>query len=74
MFLFPLNLTLELSTGDVDVLSSANDPEQRKKLAEICELLLAAGYFRVRIQGLGEFDKGANRYFSLSLMKLFYYK
>jgi hypothetical protein len=43
--------------GEADMLSSANDPEQRKKFQEICDLLLAAGYFRVRIQGLGEFDK-----------------
>uniref|UniRef100_A0A8C7GWT1 Coiled-coil domain-containing protein 93 n=1 Tax=Oncorhynchus kisutch TaxID=8019 RepID=A0A8C7GWT1_ONCKI len=33
------------------------DEEQSVKLAEILELLLAAGYFRARIKGLGPFDK-----------------
>uniref|UniRef100_A0A671TU35 Coiled-coil domain-containing protein 93 n=1 Tax=Sparus aurata TaxID=8175 RepID=A0A671TU35_SPAAU len=33
------------------------DEEQSVKLAEILELLLAAGYFRARIKGLSPFDK-----------------
>uniref|UniRef100_A0A8C8DBL3 Coiled-coil domain-containing protein 93 n=1 Tax=Oncorhynchus tshawytscha TaxID=74940 RepID=A0A8C8DBL3_ONCTS len=33
------------------------DEEQSVKLAEILDLLLAAGYFRARIKGLGPFDK-----------------
>ncbi|XP_057708655.1 coiled-coil domain-containing protein 93 isoform X1 [Corythoichthys intestinalis] len=33
------------------------DDEQSTKLAEILELLLAAGYFRSRIKGLSPFDK-----------------
>ncbi|XP_077473228.1 coiled-coil domain-containing protein 93 [Stigmatopora argus] len=33
------------------------DDEQSAKLAEILELLLAAGYFRSRIKGLSPFDK-----------------
>uniref|UniRef100_A0A7N6A0D8 Coiled-coil domain-containing protein 93 n=1 Tax=Anabas testudineus TaxID=64144 RepID=A0A7N6A0D8_ANATE len=33
------------------------DEEQNVKLAEILELLLAAGYFRARIKGLSPFDK-----------------
>ncbi|CAF1187164.1 unnamed protein product [Adineta steineri] len=33
------------------------DPEQKAKCDQTMELLLAAGYFRVRIKGLSEFDK-----------------
>ncbi|XP_035215169.1 coiled-coil domain-containing protein 93-like, partial [Stegodyphus dumicola] len=33
------------------------DEEQERKLQEIIELLLAAGYFRARIKGLSPFDK-----------------
>ncbi|UJR25743.1 hypothetical protein I4U23_007093 [Adineta vaga] len=33
------------------------DPEQKTKCDQTMELLLAAGYFRVRIKGLSEFDK-----------------
>ncbi|CAF0803084.1 unnamed protein product [Rotaria sp. Silwood1] len=33
------------------------DPEQKEKCDQTMELLLAAGYFRVRIKGLSEFDK-----------------
>lgn len=33
------------------------DEEQAKKYEEIIDLLLAGGYFRVRIQGLSWFDK-----------------
>ncbi|CAF3800832.1 unnamed protein product [Adineta steineri] len=33
------------------------DPEQKAKCDETMELLLAAGYFRVRIKGLSDFDK-----------------
>ncbi|UJR23182.1 hypothetical protein I4U23_026201 [Adineta vaga] len=33
------------------------DPEQKTKCDETMELLLAAGYFRVRIKGLSDFDK-----------------
>uniref|UniRef100_A0A8C7YHK8 Coiled-coil domain-containing protein 93 n=1 Tax=Oryzias sinensis TaxID=183150 RepID=A0A8C7YHK8_9TELE len=36
---------------------SREDEEQSVKLAEILELLLAAGYFRARIKGLSPFDK-----------------
>lgn len=36
------------------------DEEQSVKLAEILELLLAAGYFRARIKGLSPFDKVYN--------------
>ncbi|XP_046457734.1 coiled-coil domain-containing protein 93-like isoform X1 [Daphnia pulex] len=34
-----------------------DDEEQRAKLQDICDLLLAAGYFRVRLKGLSAFDK-----------------
>lgn len=37
------------------------DEEQSVKLAEILELLLAAGYFRARIKGLSPFDKVTQR-------------
>lgn len=37
------------------------DEEQSIKLAEILELLLAAGYFRARIKGLSPFDKVHSR-------------
>jgi len=33
------------------------DEEQGVKMGQIIELLLAAGYFRVRIKGLSSFDK-----------------
>ncbi|KAI9557841.1 hypothetical protein GHT06_014590 [Daphnia sinensis] len=34
-----------------------DDEEQKAKLQDICDLLLAAGYFRVRLKGLSAFDK-----------------
>ena len=33
------------------------DDEQKNKLQETIELLVAAGYFRARIKGLSAFDK-----------------
>jgi len=33
------------------------DPEQKEKLVEILQLLINAGYFRAKIQGLDIFDK-----------------
>jgi len=33
------------------------DEEQKIKLQEIIDLLVAAGYFRARIKGLSSFDK-----------------
>ena len=33
------------------------DEEQKVKLTQTVELLLAAGYFRARIKGLSDFDK-----------------
>jgi hypothetical protein len=33
------------------------DEEQKVKLQEIVDLLVAAGYFRARIKGLSSFDK-----------------
>lgn len=33
------------------------DEEQKIKLQEIVDLLVAAGYFRARIKGLSSFDK-----------------
>lgn len=33
------------------------DEEQISKMNEICELFVAAGYFRARIKGLPNFDK-----------------
>lgn len=33
------------------------DEEQGRKLQEIVDLLVAAGYFRARIKGLSAFDK-----------------
>lgn len=42
---------------DVLQVESREDEEQNVKLAEILELLLAAGYFRARIKGLSPFDK-----------------
>lgn len=38
-------------------METREDEEQSVKLAEILELLLAAGYFRARIKGLSPFDK-----------------
>ncbi|XP_054871012.1 coiled-coil domain-containing protein 93 isoform X2 [Amphiprion ocellaris] len=43
--------------GNVIQVETREDEEQRVKLAEILELLLAAGYFRARIKGLSPFDK-----------------
>ncbi|XP_061579998.1 coiled-coil domain-containing protein 93 isoform X4 [Cololabis saira] len=43
--------------GNVVQVESREDEEQSVKLAEILELLLAAGYFRARIKGLSAFDK-----------------
>jgi hypothetical protein len=34
-----------------------DDEEQQARLVDICDLLLAAGYFRVRLKGLSAFDK-----------------
>jgi len=34
-----------------------DDEEQKSKLQDICDLLLAAGYFRVRLKGISAFDK-----------------
>lgn len=45
------------------------DEEQSIKLAEILELLLAAGYFRARIKGLSPFDK-VNQIYSITLSNL----
>lgn len=39
------------------VVLSSSSPGQKKKLEEIVELLVAAGYFRARIKGLSPFDK-----------------
>uniref|UniRef100_A0A667ZG72 Coiled-coil domain-containing protein 93 n=1 Tax=Myripristis murdjan TaxID=586833 RepID=A0A667ZG72_9TELE len=41
----------------VSQVETREDEEQSVKLAEILELLLAAGYFRARIKGLSPFDK-----------------
>ncbi|XP_032423080.1 coiled-coil domain-containing protein 93 isoform X2 [Xiphophorus hellerii] len=43
--------------GQLIQVESREDEEQTVKLAEILELLLAAGYFRARIKGLSPFDK-----------------
>lgn len=43
--------------GNLIQVESREDEEQSVKLAEILELLLAAGYFRARIKGLSPFDK-----------------
>ncbi|XP_008436822.1 coiled-coil domain-containing protein 93 isoform X2 [Poecilia reticulata] len=43
--------------GQLIQVESREDEEQTVKLAEILELLLAAGYFRARIKGLTPFDK-----------------
>ncbi|CDQ81398.1 unnamed protein product [Oncorhynchus mykiss] len=43
--------------GNLIQAETREDEEQSVKLAEILELLLAAGYFRARIKGLGPFDK-----------------
>uniref|UniRef100_A0A3P8XS44 Coiled-coil domain-containing protein 93 n=1 Tax=Esox lucius TaxID=8010 RepID=A0A3P8XS44_ESOLU len=45
------------STLEGGRVETREDEEQSVKLAEILELLLAAGYFRARIKGLGPFDK-----------------
>lgn len=42
---------------DNEQVETREDEEQSIKLAEILELLLAAGYFRARIKGLSPFDK-----------------
>ncbi|XP_072253911.1 coiled-coil domain-containing protein 93 isoform X2 [Leuresthes tenuis] len=43
--------------GNLIQVETREDEEQGVKLAEILELLLAAGYFRARIKGLSPFDK-----------------
>ncbi|TSK92866.1 Coiled-coil domain-containing protein 93 [Bagarius yarrelli] len=43
--------------GNIIQVETREDEEQNVKLAEILELLLAAGYFRARIKGLSPFDK-----------------
>ncbi|KAG7239113.1 hypothetical protein INR49_029993 [Caranx melampygus] len=43
--------------GNLIQVETREDEEQSIKLAEILELLLAAGYFRARIKGLTPFDK-----------------
>uniref|UniRef100_A0A3P8X079 CCDC93 N-terminal domain-containing protein n=1 Tax=Cynoglossus semilaevis TaxID=244447 RepID=A0A3P8X079_CYNSE len=43
--------------GKFTEVETREDEEQNIKLAEILELLLAAGYFRARIKGLSSFDK-----------------
>ncbi|XP_065818473.1 coiled-coil domain-containing protein 93 isoform X1 [Labrus bergylta] len=43
--------------GNLIQVETREDEEQSIKLAEILELLLAAGYFRARIKGLSPFDK-----------------
>ncbi|KPP59075.1 hypothetical protein Z043_123040 [Scleropages formosus] len=43
--------------GNVIQVETREDEEQTAKLADILELLLAAGYFRARIKGLSPFDK-----------------
>ncbi|KAL0963563.1 hypothetical protein UPYG_G00308020 [Umbra pygmaea] len=43
--------------GNLIQVETREDEEQSIKLSEILELLLAAGYFRARIKGLGPFDK-----------------
>ncbi|XP_051786711.1 coiled-coil domain-containing protein 93 isoform X1 [Erpetoichthys calabaricus] len=43
--------------GNIIQVETREDEEQNVKLAEILELLLAAGYFRARIKGLSSFDK-----------------
>ncbi|XP_061698432.1 coiled-coil domain-containing protein 93 isoform X3 [Syngnathoides biaculeatus] len=43
--------------GNIIQVAAWEDEEQWIKLAEILELLLAAGYFRARIKGLSPFDK-----------------
>ncbi|XP_063285215.1 coiled-coil domain-containing protein 93 [Pelobates fuscus] len=45
------------SRGEPAEVESREDEEQGIKLAEILELLVAAGYFRARIKGLSPFDK-----------------
>jgi hypothetical protein len=34
-----------------------DDEEQKAKLQDICDILMAAGYFRARLKGLSAFDK-----------------
>ncbi|NP_001085446.1 coiled-coil domain-containing protein 93 [Xenopus laevis] len=43
--------------GETPEVETREDEEQSVKLAEILELLVAAGYFRARIKGLSPFDK-----------------
>ncbi|XP_040004744.1 coiled-coil domain-containing protein 93 [Xiphias gladius] len=43
--------------GNLIQVETREDEEQSVKLAEILDLLLAAGYFRARIKGLSPFDK-----------------
>ncbi|XP_049592213.1 coiled-coil domain-containing protein 93 isoform X2 [Syngnathus scovelli] len=51
-------LNSQLDQGvNVTQVEAREDEEQCIKLAEILELLLAAGYFRARIKGLSPFDK-----------------
>lgn len=48
---------MSVNRGDSVQVESREDEEQGVKLAEILELLVAAGYFRARIKGLSPFDK-----------------
>ncbi|OTF74522.1 coiled-coil domain-containing protein [Euroglyphus maynei] len=45
------------SKGNNLIYDIREDEEQIKKMNEICELLVAGGYFRARIKGLHNFDK-----------------
>lgn len=45
-----------------------DDEEQKAKLHDICDLLVAAGYFRARVKGLSAFDKVCNPTVTLKLV------
>jgi len=44
-----------------DFMEAKHDEEQKAKLQEIFDLLMVAGYFRVRLKGLSAFDKVSSK-------------
>ncbi len=57
LFFFQYETNCFLNTYFSNQFDVREDPEQKAKCDETMELLLAAGYFRVRIKGLSDFDK-----------------
>lgn len=55
-----------------DQTSAAEKKYQAAKYADIIEILLSAGYFRARINGLSEFDKVSSPQKALRTTCVFY--